>query len=423
MVLRIEGLRVETQSGVVLVDGVDLELARGEVLGLIGESGAGKSTIGLAALTFARPGCRIAGGRIVLQGTDLRTLDAGGRSRARGVRVAYVAQSAAAAFNPAMTLLDQVTEGPVRHGLIGRAEARQKAVDAFRALDLPDPEHFGERYPHQVSGGQLQRAMAAMAISCSPDVLVLDEPTTALDVTTQIEMLAHLKKLIALYGTAALYISHDLAVVAQIADRIMVLRYGKMVEFGDSRQILQQPKEEYTRRLVTERVAGHNFVDANVAAQVPILAIDHVSANYPGKPKVIDDVSLEVRKGDTVAVVGESGSGKSTLARVVTGLLPRAAGDVRFNGTSLPPRLNQRSKDQLRRVQMIYQMPDVALNPQHTLLETIGRPVAFYFNRSREEVRARAAELLRQMDLPESFITRKTSELSGGQKQRVSIAR
>ena len=174
---------------------------------------------------------------------------------------------------------------------------------------------------------------------------------------------------------------------------------------------------------MSQRVAGRPFVDGVVTAPVPILAIDHVSADYPGKPKVIDDVSLEVRKGDTVAVVGESGSGKSTLARVVTGLLSRVAGDVRFNGTSLSPRLKDRTKDQLRRVQMIYQMPDVALNPQHTLLETIGRPVAFYFNRSRQEVRARVAELLSQMDLPESFITRKTSELSGGQKQRVSIAR
>jgi peptide/nickel transport system ATP-binding protein len=262
-----------------------------------------------------------------------------------------------------------------------------------------------------------------MAMVAKPDILIFDEPTTALDVTTQVECLAAFRKLIREHGTAALYITHDLAVVAQIADRIMVLQRGKMVEFGDSRQILQRPKEEYTRRLVSERVAGHNLVAANVAVQVPILAIEHVTADYPGKPKVIDDVSLEVRKRDTVAVVGESGSGKSTLARVVTGLLPRVAGDVRFNGTSLPPRLKNRTKDQLRRVQMIYQMPDVALNPQHTLLETIGRPVAFYFNRSREEVRARTAELLRQMDLPESFITRKTSELSGGQKQRVSIAR
>ena len=257
-----------------------------------------------------------------------------------------------------------------------------------------------------------------------PDILIFDEPTTALDVTTQVECLAAFRKLIREHGTAALYITHDLAVVAQIADRIMVLRRGKMVEFGESRQILQEPKEEYTRRLVT-RARRRPWVRRRQRRQheAPILAIEHVSANYPGKPKVIDDVTLDVRKGDTVAVVGESGSGKSTLARVVTGLLPRIAGDVRFNGVSLPPRLKDRSKDQLRRVQMIYQMPDVALNPQHTLLETIGRPVAFYFNRSREEVRARVAELLRQMDLPETFITRKTSELSGGQKQRVSIAR
>ena len=189
------------------------------------------------------------------------------------------------------------------------------------------------------------------------------------------------------------------------------------------RQILQQPREDYTRRLVSERVAVHDFV-AEHAADVPaILTIAHVSANYPGKPKVLDDVSMELRKGDTLAVVGESGSGKSTLARAVMGLLARSAGDVRFNGASLPPRLKDRTRDQLRRVQMIYQMPDVALNPQQTLLDVIGRPVAFYFNRPRDQVRARVLELLRQMDLPESYITRKSSELSGGQKQRVSIAR
>ena len=305
-----------------------------------------------------------------------------------------------------------------------RAEARAEAISLFKQLDLPSPETIGSRYPHQVSGGQLQRVMAAMAMVAKPDILIFDEPTTALDVTTQVECLAAFRKLIREHGTAALYITHDLAVVAQIADRIMVLRRGKMVEFGDSRQILQEPKEEYTRRLVSERVAGHNFVDANVAAQVPILAIDHVSADYPGKPKVIDDVSLEVRKGDTVAVVGESGSGKSTLARVVTGLLPRVEGDVRFNGTSLPPRLKDRPKDQLRRVQMIYQMPDVALNPQHTLLDTIGRPVAFYFQPiAGGRARPCGANCCGRWICPRSFITRKTSELSGGQKQRVSIAR
>ena len=427
VILDIRGMRVAVRTdsgeGPVLVDDVSLQLRRGEVIGLIGESGAGKSTIGLASMGYTRRDCHIVGGNIVFGDTDLRAISADERRALRGPRIAYIAQSAAASFNPAHTLMEQVCEASIRHGIMGAAEARAAAVTLFKELDLPSPDTIGGRYPHQVSGGQLQRVMAAMAMVAKPDILIFDEPTTALDVTTQVECLAAFRKLIREHGTAALYITHDLAVVAQIADRIMVLKRGKMVEFGDSRQILQAPKEEYTRRLVTERVAGHKFIEANGAAEVPILAIDRVSADYPGKPRIIEDVSLEVRRGDTRAVVGESGSGKSTLARVVMGLLPRSAGDVRFNGVSLPPRLKDRTRDQLRRVQMIYQMPDVALNPQHTLLDTIGRPVAFYFNRSRDEVRTRVLELLRQMDLPESYITRKTSELSGGQKQRVSIAR
>ncbi len=427
IVLDIRSLRIMVKTdagdGPVLVDDVSLTLKRGEVVGLIGESGAGKSTIGLASMVYGRRDCHIVGGEIIFNGKDIRQLSADERRALRGPRIAYIAQSAAASFNPAMTLMEQVCEVPVRHGVMSPAEARAEAINLFKQLDLPSPETIGGRYPHQVSGGQLQRVMAAMAMAAKPDILVFDEPTTALDVTTQVECLAAFRKLIRGHGTAALYITHDLAVVAQIADRIMVLKRGKMIEFGDSNQILQAPKEEYTRRLVTERVAGHKFIETIGGNEAPILAVDHVSANYPGRPKVIDDVSLDVRKGDTVAVVGESGSGKSTLARVVMGLLPRSAGDVRFNGASLPPRLKDRTRDQLRRVQMIYQMPDVALNPQHTLLDTIGRPVAFYFNRSREEVRARVIELLQQMGLPETYITRKTSELSGGQKQRVSIAR
>jgi peptide/nickel transport system ATP-binding protein len=427
IVLEIRGMRIAVRTdagdGPVLVDDVSLELRRGEVIGLIGESGAGKSTIGLASMGYTRRGCHIVGGNIIFGDTDIRAISPDARRELRGPKIAYIAQSAAASFNPAHTLMEQVCEAAVRHSVLSPAEARAEAISLFRQLDLPSPESIGSRYPHQVSGGQLQRVMAAMAMVAKPDILIFDEPTTALDVTTQVECLAAFRKLIREHGTAALYITHDLAVVAQIADRIMVLRRGKMVEFGESRQILLEPKEEYTRRLVSERIAGSPLADGAVAADIPILAIDHVSADYPGKPKVIDNVSLEVGKGDTVAVVGESGSGKSTLARVVTGLLPRTAGDVRFNGSSLSPRLKDRAKDQLRRVQMIYQMPDVALNPQHTLLETIGRPVAFYFNRSGREVRTRVAELLSQMDLPESFITRKTSELSGGQKQRVSIAR
>jgi peptide/nickel transport system ATP-binding protein len=427
VVLDVRSMRIQVRTdrgdGPVLVDDVSLTLNRGEVIGLIGESGAGKSTIGLASMGYTRRDCFIVGGEIVLNGKDVRKMSADERRKLRGPRISYIAQSAAASFNPAMTLMDQVCEASIRHGVLKPAEARAEAISLFKQLDLPEPMTIGDRYPHQVSGGQLQRAMAAMAMVARPDIVVFDEPTTALDVTTQVECLAAFRKLIREHGAAALYITHDLAVVAQIADRIMVLRRGKMVEFGESRQILQAPKEEYTRRLVSERVAGHAFVDTSSADSTPILSIQNVSANYPGKPNVIGEVSLDVRKGDTVAVVGESGSGKSTLARVVMGLLPRSVGDVKFNGVSLPPRLAQRTRDQLRRVQMIYQMPDVALNPQHTLLDTIGRPVAFYFHRSKEEVRARVLELLRQMELPEAFITRKTSELSGGQKQRVSIAR
>jgi peptide/nickel transport system ATP-binding protein len=423
VVLRVEGLRVETRSGAVLVDGVDLELARGEVLGLIGESGAGKSTIGLAALTFARPGCRIAGGRIVLQGTDLRTLDASGRSKARGVRVAYVAQSAAAAFNPAMTLLDQVCEGPVHHGLMSRAEARQRAIEAFRALDLPDAAHFGDRYPHQVSGGQLQRAMAAMAISCSPDVLVLDEPTTALDVTTQIEMLAHLKKLISLYGTAALYISHDLAVVAQIADRIMVLRHGKTVEVGTATQILTAPRTDYARALVAERrAAGQSSAESLAGRAEPLLAIEDLTVRF-GDRDVVKAARFTVSKGETVAVVGESGSGKTTLALAICGQVAHHSGALHLAGTRLAAHHGRRSREELRRIQLIFQLPDVALNPRHTVEATVGRPATFYFGLRGAALKARVAELLAAVGLDTSLAGRLPGQLSGGQKQRVCIAR
>jgi peptide/nickel transport system ATP-binding protein len=427
-ILSIDRLRIEagTEGGGaphVIVDDVSLTLDRGEVLGLIGESGAGKSTIGLAALGYTRGGLRIAGGRIEVDGVDIRSLNSDGRRRLRGRRVAYIAQSAAAAFNPARTLYSQVCEGPVRHRLMPYEQARQQAVVLFRELDLPSPEKFGERYPHQVSGGQLQRAMAAMAMSCRPDILVLDEPTTALDVTTQIEVLAVLKRLIREHRTAALYITHDLAVVAQVAQRIMVLRHGKMVEEGATEQVLQRPAMDYTRRLVAERRAASEGNVVRHPAAAPLLKLDNVVASYRSLARVINDVSLTVPRGETLAVVGESGSGKSTLARVVTGLLPRESGEIAFAGTSLPRRYQDRSRDQLRRIQMIYQMPDVALNPRQTIGEIIGRPLGFYFGRRGPAVRERVSELLRLIDLPENFAARRPGELSGGQKQRVCIAR
>ncbi len=427
--LTIENLRIEaaSQAGgkTVLVDNVSFSLRRGEVLGLIGESGAGKSTIGLSSMNYTRGGCAITGGRIVFDGENILELSEAGNRALRGVRIAYIAQSAAASFNPALTIGRQVCEVAVRHHLVGRAEAAAKAVELFKALELPDPEHFGERYPHQVSGGQLQRAMAAMAMIAEPDLLVFDEPTTALDVTTQVEVLSLFRKLIRERGTAALYITHDLAVVAQIADRILVLRHGKMVEMGAAQDILTAPKEDYTRRLVAEREAAtaDAFVSEGEGGREAVLTLDAVTASYAALPRVVDTVSLSMARGDTLAIVGESGSGKSTLARVIVGLLPRESGRLMFQGKELSPGLRERSREELRRIQMIYQMPDMALNPKHTLLEIIGRPVEFYLGKSKAEVRARVLELLRQIELPEHFIDRRPTELSGGQKQRVCIAR
>jgi peptide/nickel transport system ATP-binding protein len=422
-VLKITDLRVENLSGGVLVDNVSFELRPGEVLGLIGESGAGKSTIGLASMVYARAGCRITGGSVEIEGRDSRKLDAEGRRELRGRHIAYVAQSAAASFNPAHTILDQVCEMPIQHGLMKKEEAEAWAVELFRALDLPDPEKFGSRYPHQVSGGQLQRAMAAMAISCRPQILVFDEPTTALDVTTQIEVLALIKKLIREYNTAALYITHDLAVVAQVADRIMVLRGGKMIELGATGDILNKPKTAYAKALVTERKAADKLsVETSEKRGPTVLEVANVVGAY-GDFVAVKKVSMSVSKSETVAVVGESGSGKSSLARLIVGLLPRSEGTVRFNGKDLSPALKQRKPDDLRRVQFIYQQPDVALNPRQTVGDIIGRPVEFYFNRSKQEVAKRVDELLEQVGLPKDYAGRLSTALSGGQKQRVSIAR
>jgi len=252
VLLAIRGLRIEGFSDErwhPIVKGVDLTLRRGEVLGLIGESGAGKSTIGLAAMGFARPGCRITDGSIVFDGIDLRAASEDTRRKLRGSRISYVAQSAAASFNPAHKLIDQTIETALGHRIYDRVKAGQDAVNLYRRLRLPTPEAIGERYPHQVSGGQLQRAMTAMAMSCRPDLIIFDEPTTALDVTTQVEVLAAIRDIVEQFDTAAIYITHDLAVVAQMADRIMVLRYGCTVEEADTRTMLKAPAEDYTQTL------------------------------------------------------------------------------------------------------------------------------------------------------------------------------
>ncbi len=426
--LTINNLRIEATSyppgepprDVVLVDDVSVSVAKGKVLGLIGESGAGKSTIGLSAMAYGRGGVRLTGGEIWLGGVDLRAMGAGDLRALRGRQVTYVAQSAAAAFNPAQRLMDQVIETSLIHGLMGRAEAEKRAVGLFRTLGLPDPETFGSRCPHQVSGGQLQRAMTAMALCPKPDLVIFDEPTTALDVTTQIDVLAAIKDAIRDTGVAALYITHDLAVVAQVADDILVLRHGKKVEYGPVAQIITKPQEAYTQALVSVRSIDH--VEKSPAPSV--LSVQGVTARYRGTNfDVLKNVTIDLPAGQTLAVVGESGSGKSTLARVITGLLPAGRGRIVFGGRELSAELARRSKDDLRELQMIYQMADVAMNPRQTVGTIIGRPLEFYFGLRGEAKRKRVQELLDQIEMGKGYIDRYPAELSGGQKQRVCIAR
>ena len=421
VLLDIKGLKIQGFSDERwhdIVKGVDLKLCRGQIMGLIGESGAGKSTLGLAAMGYTQPGCRIIGGSIHFDGVDLAQLPDKQKRDYWGNRMTYVAQSAAASFNPAHRLIEQTTRSTIRFGIKDKSSAYQDAFELYDALNLPEPETIGDRYPHQVSGGQLQRVMTAMAMSPRPDLIIFDEPTTALDVTTQVEVLSSMRTIVETFNTAALYITHDLAVVAQMADVIKVLRYGEEVEEASTRDMLKSPKADYTKSLWSVRALQKQEQKPTAS----ILSLKGVDAAY-GSAKVLHKVDIEVPKGSTVAVVGESGSGKSTTARVITGLLPQTAGTVVFDGIELPKALADRTKEQKRRIQMIYQMADTAMNPRQTVRDIIGRPLEFYLDMQGREKANRVLELLEMIELEGSFLERLPSELSGGQKQRICIAR
>lgn len=415
--ISIEGFSDETWHPI--IQGVNLNIKRGEVLGLIGESGAGKSTLGLAAMGFVRAGCRFTAGSVMFGGKDLTKMNESEKRELWGTKFSYVAQSAAAAFNPAHRIIKQTIESSIIRGISKPEELEKEAIQLYREMQLPDPEEIGDRYPHQVSGGQLQRTMTAMAMSSKPDLIIFDEPTTALDVTTQVNVLATIRNIVREHNTAAIYITHDLAVVAQMADRIQVLRYGNTVEESETNKMLKTPKETYTKSLWAVR----SIKKKEKKIKDKILSIKSIDAAYGSGPKVLQNVSIDVPKGGTVAIVGESGSGKSTTARVITGLLPPEKGEIIFQGKKMTSSLSERSKEDLRKIQMIYQSPDTSMNPRHTVRDIIGRPLEFYHNMKGKAYSERVIELLKMIELDESFIDRLPSELSGGQKQRICIAR
>jgi len=437
--LEIDQLQIDARkddgSLLPIVKGVSFNVNRGEVVALIGESGSGKTTIALSALGYTKPGLEFTGGEVRLEGQDVITMPSEEKRQLRGERVAYLAQSAAATFNPALTIGEQVTESAVLHGHFNQEEATQRAVSLYHALELPDPERLGKRYPHQVSGGQLQRLMAAMALCSKPDLLVLDEPTTALDVTTQIEVLKSFKSVIKQEGSSAIYVTHDLSVVAQIADHIIVLYAGEIQEHGNAGQVINQPSHDYTRRLMAavrplpaagqgDETSGEHHRDT------PALEVKNIIAGYgrkqvDGTPAitVLRDVHMTIERGHTVGIIGESGCGKSTLARVMSGLLPASKGEVLLDGEALQPDLRKRSRNQLQKIQFVFQMADTALNPRQRIDQILGRPLEFYLGLKGHEKRRRIAELLQMVELPQEFAGRYPEELSGGQKQRVNLAR
>jgi peptide/nickel transport system ATP-binding protein len=433
-ILTVDDLSIATTTGTTVLDRVSLRVCRGEVLALIGASGSGKTTLALAALGHLRPGLAVAGGRLQLDGVEMLSAPQAVLNRMRGQTGAYIAQSAAAAFNPRIRLGEQVVESALLHRSRAPQQAQTRARELFRYLSLPTPDRIGTRFPYQVSGGQLQRFMIAMGMQEEPLLLVCDEPTSALDVTTQVEVMRLLKQVIADNDTAALFVSHDLAVVAQIATRIAVMRAGRIVEIGETRQIIEAPREDYTRELIA--ACQHLSLRAlaqrpsrPVSGVAPALAIEGLNAGYgrvsAGKPQIatLHGVDLAVGKGEIVAVIGESGSGKTTLARVVAGLHAPASGTVALNGTALAGLDAQRTGAERRRIQLAVQMADTALNPKHRLRRILGRVLTFFHGLKGEAAEARMRELLAMVSLPEHYLDRYPTEISGGEKQRVNLAR
>ncbi|MDE4142674.1 MULTISPECIES: ABC transporter ATP-binding protein [Rhodobacterales] len=435
--LSVENLRLNFGSHEA-VKGISFEIAKGETLALVGESGSGKSATALALLRLIeREGGQIAGGTVTLHGTpDLQISALSDRQmqQVRGNRVSMIFQEPMTALNPVMSLGDQVAEVLQLHQDLDAAAARAAARDAFEQVKIPEAERRLDQFPHELSGGLRQRVMIAMALACRPDLLIADEPTTALDVTTQAEILTLIRQLQEEIGTAVLFITHDMGVVANIADRVVVLKQGDKVEEGPVAEIFSRPEAAYTQQLMAATPKlGSGAPKPLLRPTSPVLEVENLAVRFPVRRGVlpgghldyhaVNGVSLSIAPGETLGLVGESGCGKSTLARAVLRLVEPSQGRIRLEGQEITG-LNAAEMRPLRqRAQMVFQDPFASLNPRMSVRDLITEPAHIHQRLSRRERRALARELLQKVGLEPAAADRFPHQFSGGQRQRLCIAR
>lgn len=467
-VVSVRGLTIAlTGSGRVIADGVDLTIAAGEILGLVGESGSGKTSVGSALLGYVRKGAEITSGTITVAGADTLSLTSSALEAYRGGVIGYMPQDPATALNPALRIGRQLAEVLEVHapGIASR-ELAERVAEALADVELPTDAAFGRRYPHQISGGQQQRVCLAMAFLLRPAAIMLDEPTTGLDVTTQARVLDVVRSLCATHRTAALYITHDLTVVSELAQRVAVLRRGQIVEVGSAADVLRHPQHPYTQALVAavpdiadhpvrepmptpagatpapdaghpgggptgdagppgENPAGAAGLAARLAAIDPgedIVTVDDLRCSY-GAARIVKGISLAIRSGECLALVGESGSGKSTISLTLIGLVQPTGGSVRLAGVPLAPRARDRSTQARSAVQYIFQNPYASLNPRHTIGRILTKAHRHFFGGSRRQARVAADRILERVGLSATMVRQYPEQLSGGERQRVAIAR
>ena len=435
-VLSVEGLcvSVRTEAGLKpLVSELSFSLGRGETLCIAGESGSGKSITSLAIMgLLPPPAVRVTGGRIRLGDTDLTAAPEARMRAIRGDRIAMIFQEPMTSLNPVMTIGTQLAEAIRAHSAIGRSEARARALEALRAVRLSQPERRLGQYPHELSGGMRQRVMIAMALALRPEVLIADEPTTALDVTVQREVLDLLRDLQRETGMAIVLITHDMGVVAEMADRVIVMRHGRMVEEAPVEHLFAAPQAQYTRDLLAAVPRMGQGANRKPVADAPVARLSDVGVRFPLKGGLlgrathqihaVEQVSFDIRKGETFALVGESGCGKSTIAKAMVGLVPHQ-GRIEIAGKALADLDHSGLKDMRRRIQMVFQDPMAALDPRMTVGEQIAEPLVIHGIGDAAGRRARAADMMARVGLTADQLDRYPHEFSGGQRQRICIAR